>query len=98
MYIFNLSLNEAAIDMAMIEITIRDDHGNVIGGQAGRKYKLDLGNKSFNEIERAVGILKNVALPDLRDCLKTKALNFNMFFAKIGYESRAEIKNYLYAE
>lgn len=53
-------------DMAMIEITIRDDHGNVIGGQAGRKYKLDLGNKSFNEIERAVGILKNVAFPDLK--------------------------------
>lgn len=23
-------------------------------------------NKSFNEIERAVGILKNVALPDLK--------------------------------
>ena len=66
MYIFNLSLNEEAIDMAMIEITIRDDHGNVIGSQAGRKYKLDLGNKSFNEIERAVGILKNVALPDLK--------------------------------
>ena len=45
MYIFNLSLNEEAIDMAMIEITIRDDHGNVIGGQAGRKYKLDLDRK-----------------------------------------------------
>lgn len=44
--------------MAMIEIIIRDDHGNIIEGQARKEYKLDLGNQSFTAIEAAVGTFK----------------------------------------
>jgi hypothetical protein len=63
--------------MATIEITIRDDHGNIIEGQARRKYKLDLGNESFNAIEAAVGTFKNIALPDLKaNLLKDAQDNF----------------------
>jgi len=50
--------------MATIEITIRDEHGNIIDGQRKKEYKLDLGNQSFNAIEAAVGKFKNIALPD----------------------------------
>jgi hypothetical protein len=63
--------------MATIEITIRDDHGNIIEGQARRRYKLDLSNESFNAIEAAVGTFKNIALPDLKaDLLKDAQDNF----------------------
>lgn len=63
--------------MAIIEITIRNDHGNRIEGQARRTYKLELGNQSFNAIETAVGTLKNIALPDLKaDLLKKAQDNF----------------------
>jgi hypothetical protein len=63
--------------MAIIEITIRDDHGNCIEGQARRTYNLELGNQSFNAIETAVGTLKNSALPDLKaDLLKNAQDNF----------------------
>jgi hypothetical protein len=47
--------------MATVEITIRDDHGDFIVGQARRTYQLNLGNQSFNAIETAVGTLKNSA-------------------------------------
>ena len=63
--------------MATVEITIRDDHGNFIAGQARRTYQLNLGNQSFNAIETAVGTLKNSALPDLKaDLLKNAQNNF----------------------
>ena len=63
--------------MAIIEIMIQDDHGNLIEGQARRTYKLELGNQSFNAIETAVGKLKNIALPDLKaDLLKKAQDNF----------------------
>ena len=63
--------------MAIIEIMIQDDHGNLIEGQARRTYKLELGNQSFNAIETAVGTLKNSALPDLKaDLLKNAQDNF----------------------
>ena len=32
--------------MATIEIIVRDEDGNIIEGQARKKYKLDLGNQS----------------------------------------------------
>jgi hypothetical protein len=63
--------------MTMVEITLRDDHGNLIESQARRIYPLDLGNESFNSIETAVGTLKNSALPDLKaDLLKNAQNNF----------------------
>jgi len=63
--------------MATVEITIRDDHGDFIVGQARRTYQLNLGNQSFNAIETAVGTLKNSALPDLKaDLLKNAQDNF----------------------
>ncbi|MEI2422548.1 hypothetical protein V6O07_19880 [Arthrospira platensis SPKY2] len=63
--------------MTMVEITLRDDHGNLIESQARRIYSLDLGNESFNAIETAVGTLKNSALPDLKaDLLKDAQNNF----------------------
>ena len=63
--------------MAIIEITVRDDHGNLIEGQTRRTYQLELGNQSFNAIETAVGTLKNSALPDLKaDLLKNAQDNF----------------------
>ena len=33
--------------MATVEITIRDDHGDFMAGQARRTYQLHLGNQSF---------------------------------------------------
>jgi len=48
--------------MATVEITIRDDHGDFIVGQARRTYQLNLGNQSFNAIETAVGTLKKRAV------------------------------------
>ena len=70
-------MNQEAIDMAIIEITVRDDHGNLIEGQTRRTYQLELGNQSFNAIETAVGTLKNSALPDLKaDLLKNAQDNF----------------------
>jgi hypothetical protein len=66
----------------MVEITLRDDHGNLIESQARRIYSLDLGNESFNAIETAVGTLKNSALPDLKaDLLKNAQ---NTFIKKTG--------------
>lgn len=61
--------------MTMVEITLRDDHGNFIESQARRIYPLDLGNESFNAIETAVGTLKNSALPDLKADLLKNAQN-----------------------
>ena len=73
----HLCLNEEDIDMATIEIIIRDDHGNIIEGRARKEYKLALGNQSFNAIEAAVGTFKNIALPDLKaDLLKEAQDNF----------------------
>ena len=63
--------------MAMVEITIQDDHGNFIAGQTRRTYQLNLGDQSFNAIETAVGTLKNSALPNLKaDLLKNAQDNF----------------------
>ena len=63
--------------MAPVEITIRDDHGDFMAGQARRTYQLNLGNQSVNAIETAVGPLKNSALPDLKaDLLKNAQDNF----------------------
>jgi hypothetical protein len=63
--------------MTMVEITLRDDYGNLIESQARRIYPLELGDESFNAIEAAVGTLKNSALPDLKaDLLKNAQLAF----------------------
>lgn len=63
--------------MATIEIIIRNEDGNIIEGQTRRKYKLDLGNQSFNAIEAAIGTFKNIALPDVKsDLLKDAQDNF----------------------
>jgi len=61
--------------MTIVEITLRDDHGNLIESQAKRIYPLDLGNESFNAIEAAVSTLKNSALPDLNADLLKNAQN-----------------------
>ncbi len=63
--------------MATIEIIIRDEDGNIMESQARKKYKLDLGNQSFNAIEAAIGTFKNIALPDVKsDLLKDAQDNF----------------------
>ena len=68
--------------MAIIEITVRDDHGNLIEGQTRRTYQLELSNQGFNAIETAVSTLKNIALPDLKaDLLKNAQ---NAFIKKTG--------------
>lgn len=57
--------------MASIELTIRDDNGNIIDEGKKRIYKLNLGRGSFHEIEGGVEDFKNKALPDIEaDLLK----------------------------
>ena len=63
--------------MATIEIIIRDEDGNIINASERRKYELNLGNSSFNDIEGAVGSFKKASLPDISaDLLKEAQGNF----------------------
>ena len=63
--------------MATIEIIIRDDDGNVISSSERRKYQLNLGNSSFNDLEGAVESFKKAALPDISaDLLKETQAHF----------------------
>ncbi len=55
--------------MAKVEIIIRDDAGNVIDQRGPNDYQLDLGAESLHEIEGAVEVLKNGALPDIEATL-----------------------------
>jgi len=64
--------------MASIEITLRDDQGNIINEEKKRIYDLNLGNKKFseirfNDIERAVGEFRRVSLPDITSELLREA-------------------------
>jgi len=51
--------------MTTIEIIIRDKDGNIINEPEKRKYQLNIGNSSFNDIEGAVESFKKIALPDI---------------------------------
>jgi hypothetical protein len=63
--------------MATIEIIIRDEDGNIINASERRKYELNLGNSSFNDIEGAVESFKKASLPDISaDLLKEAQENF----------------------
>ncbi len=68
--------------MAYIEITLRDDEGNVINEGEKKVYELNLGNKSFSElrfhdIEGSVEEFKKNALPDITaDLLKKTQDNY----------------------
>jgi hypothetical protein len=48
--------------MAKIEITIKDDDGNITGT---KEYELELGRETLDDIEEAVEGLKNEFLPEL---------------------------------
>ena len=66
--------------MASIEITLRDDQGEIINEGEKRIYKLNLGKKRFselrfNEIERSVEEFKKNALPDISADLLKEAQN-----------------------
>lgn len=51
--------------MAIIEVTIRDDQGNILQQTKTTKYPLNLGKKSLHEIEGAVENWKQEVLPDI---------------------------------
>jgi len=64
--------------MASIEITLRDDQGNIINEEKRRIYDLNLGNKRFsevrfNDIEKAVVEFRRIALPDVTSDLLKEA-------------------------
>ena len=75
LYLKNIK-NSGGKIMASIEITLRDDQGEIINEGEKRIYKLNLGKKRFselrfNEIERSVEEFKKNALPDITaDLLK----------------------------
>lgn len=56
--------------MAKIEITIKDDDGNITGT---KEYELELGRETLDDIEEAVEGLKNEFLPELEHELLNKA-------------------------
>jgi len=63
--------------MTTIEIIIRDKDGNIINEPEKRKYQLNIGNSSFNDIEGAVESFKKIALPDISsDLLNEAQANF----------------------
>ena len=49
--------------MASIEITLRDDAGNLL--EPPRHYPLNLGSHSLHDMEGAVEFFKRQALPDV---------------------------------
>ena len=51
--------------MPTIEITLRDDAGQVIDGRSVKKYPLDCKMKTFHDIESAVETFKRNVLPDI---------------------------------
>jgi hypothetical protein len=51
--------------MPTIEITLRDDAGQVIDGRSFKKYPLDCKMKTFHDIESAVETFKQNVLPDI---------------------------------
>ena len=55
--------------MPSIEITIRDDDGNVIGSRESQSYRLPLGQQTLHEIEGAVESFKQRALPEIEQTL-----------------------------
>lgn len=56
--------------MAKIEITIKDDDGNIT---ETKEYELGLGRKTLDDIEEAVEGLKNEFLPELEHELLNNA-------------------------
>ena len=55
--------------MATIEVTLRDDEGNVIGSSISRTYTLELGQQTLHEIEGSVEQFKQQALPEIEQVL-----------------------------
>lgn len=51
--------------MATIELTIRDDNGNILQRTQTTTYTLNLGGQTFSEIEGAVENWKQIVLPDV---------------------------------
>lgn len=76
--------------MASIEIILRDDQGNIINEEKRRIYDLNLRNKRFsevrfNDIEKAVGEFKRIALPDVTsDSLKEAQADYTKEIKKRG--------------
>lgn len=59
--------------MATIEITIRDESGNIMSQDTKKCYHLDVGGQSFHEIEGAVERLRHELLTDVTRELLTRA-------------------------
>lgn len=53
--------------MATIEVTIRDDEGNIVNKNGPKQYLLNLGKSKLAEIEGAVDSFKNKALPEIEE-------------------------------
>ena len=51
--------------MATIEITIKDDNGNILNKSDDFKYDFDIGNERFSEIEGAVEEFRLRSLPEI---------------------------------
>lgn len=74
--------------MASIEITIRDDEGNVLSKKHYDKEAFDIGSGSFHEIEGAVETFKHQALPELeRTLLEHEQTRFTQTLKKGGLRS-----------
>ena len=56
--------------MATIEVTLRDEQGNVIGS---RTYPMELGQQTLHEIEGEVERFKQQALPEIEQTLLEQA-------------------------
>ena len=59
--------------MATIEVTLRDEQGNVIGSSASLIYQIDLGEQTLHEIEGEVERFKQQALPELEQIFLEQA-------------------------
>ena len=55
--------------MPTIEMTIRDDDGNIIGSTANQPYTMRLGEQTLHEIEGEVERFKQQALPEIEKTL-----------------------------
>lgn len=51
--------------MTSIEITLRDEQGNIVGQVFNKTYELNLGQQTLHEIEGAVEAWKHQVLPDI---------------------------------
>ena len=59
--------------MPTIEITIRDDDGNIIHSSANQPYTMSLKHNTLHEIEGSVERFKNQTLPEIEKTLLESA-------------------------